>query len=93
MATVIIRHKVEDYAKWKRGYDEADWFRKQHGIRYASVHREESNPNDIIAVHQFKDMKGAKDFSNAVPPLMEKIGVIGSPEIWFSEDVEQVTYS
>ena len=93
MATVIIRHKVEDYAKWKCGYDKADWLRKQHGIRYASVHREESNPNDVIAVHQFKDMKGAKDFSNAVPPLMEKIGVIGSPEIWFSEDVEQVTYS
>jgi len=84
MATMFIRHKVEDYARWKRGYDEADWLRKQHGVTYASVHREETDPNDIIAVHQFKDMKGAKDFSNAVPPLMEKIGVIGSPEIWFS---------
>jgi len=93
MATMIIRHKVEDYAKWKRGYDEADWLRKQHGITYASVHREESNPNDIIAVHQFRDMKGAKDFANAAPPIMGEIGVIGSPEIWFSEDVEQVTYS
>ena len=66
---------------------------KQHGMKYASVHREESNPNDVIAVHQFKDIKRAKYFSNAVPLLMEKIGVIGSPEIWFSEDVEQVTYS
>jgi len=93
MATMFIRHKVEDYARWKRGYDEADWLRKQHGVTYASVHREETDPNDIIAVHQFKDMKGAKDFSNAVPPLMEKIGVIGSPEICFSEDVEQVAYS
>jgi len=93
VATMIIRHKVEDYAKWKRGYDEAAWLRKQHGITYASVHREESDPNDIIAVHQFKDMKGAKDFAKAVPLLMGEIGVIGTPEIWFSEDVEQVTYS
>ncbi|MCG6974377.1 MAG: hypothetical protein LJE66_14670 [Desulfobacterales bacterium] len=93
MATLIIRHKVEDYTRWKRGYDDADWLRKQHGITYASVHREESNPNDIIAVHQFKNMKGAKDFAKAVPSLMEKIGVIGKPEVWFSEDVEQVTYS
>jgi hypothetical protein len=38
-------------------------------------------------------MKGAKDFANAAPPIMGEIGVIGSPEIWFSEDVEQVTYS
>ncbi|MEJ2656460.1 MAG: hypothetical protein P8012_04595 [Desulfobacterales bacterium] len=93
MATLIIRHKVEDYSIWKRGYDDADWLRKQHGITYASVHREESDPNDIIAVHHFKNMKGAKDFAEAVPSLMENIGVIGKPEMWFSEDVEQVTYS
>ncbi len=42
MATMFIRHKVEDYARWKRGYDEADWLRKQHGITYASLHREET---------------------------------------------------
>ena len=93
MATVIIRHKVEDYARWKRGYDAADWLRKQHGITYASLHRKGTNPNDIIAVHQFKDMKGAKDSARAVPSLMENIGVIGKPEIWFAEDLEQVTYS
>lgn len=93
MATMVIRHRVEDYARWKRGYDEADWLRKQHGIMYASVHQEESDPNDVIVVHQFKDMKGAKDFAKAVPPIMREIGVIGPPEIWFSEDEEQVTYS
>lgn len=93
MVTMIIRHKVEEYDKWKRGYDEADWLRKLHGIMFASVHREESDPNDIIAVHQFKDMKGAKDFAKAVPSLMAGIGVIGPPEIWFAEDVEHTTYS
>jgi len=93
MATLIIRHKVEDYKRWKRGYDEADWLRKQHGITYASLHREESDPNEVIAVHEFKNMKGAKDFAKAVPSLMEKIGVIGKPELWFSEDVEHSTYS
>ena len=93
MATIIIRHKVEDYKKWKRGYDDADWLRKQHGITFASVHREESDSNDIIIVHKFKNMKGAKDFSSEVPKIMEKIGVIGTPQIWFSEDEEHVTYS
>jgi hypothetical protein len=90
---MIIRHKVEDFAKWKRGYDNADWLRKQHGITYASVHHEESDPKDIIAVHQFKDMKGAKDFANAVPAIMKEIGVIGQPQIWFSEDEEHTTYT
>lgn len=71
----------------------ADWLRKQYGITYASLHREGTNPNDIIAVLQFKDMKGAKDFARAVPSLMENIGGIGKPEIWFAEYLEQVTYS
>lgn len=93
MVTMILRHKVEDYTRWKRGYDEAEWLRKQHGITYASVHREASDPNDIIAVHQFKDMKAAEAFASDVPSLMGGLGVIGTPEIWFSEDVEQVRYS
>jgi hypothetical protein len=38
-------------------------------------------------------MKGAHDFAKAVPSLMGKIGVIGKPELWFSEDVEHSTYS
>jgi hypothetical protein len=38
-------------------------------------------------------MHGAKSFTSAVPRLMENIGVIGKPEIWFAEDFEQVTYS
>jgi hypothetical protein len=92
MTTVIIRHKVEDYDRWKRGYDEADWLRKKHGILYASVHREETDPKDVIAVHQFKDLKGAKEFGDEVRPLMQKLGVIGEPDIWFAEVLEQVTY-
>ena len=62
-------------------------------VSYASVHRQESNSNDIIIVHQLKDINGAKDFAKALPPLMEKIGAIEPPEIWFSEDIEQVRYA
>ena len=90
---MIIRHKVEDYTRWKCGYDEADWLRKQHGITYASAPQDETNPNEIIAVHQFKDMQGAKGFASAAKPLMENIGVVGKPEVWFAKVIEQVTYS
>jgi len=38
-------------------------------------------------------MKGAKDFAKAIPTIMAKNGVIGKPELWFSEDVEHSTYS
>ena len=38
-------------------------------------------------------MNGAKGFVSDVPRLMETIGVLGKPEIWFAEDLEQVTYT
>ncbi len=52
MATLLTRHKVKNYTEWKRGYDQAGRLRKQHGIAYARVNRETSNPDDILAVHQ-----------------------------------------
>ena len=93
MATLMIRHSVADFDVWKRGYDDADWLRERHGITFASVHRDGSDPQRVMAVHRFRDMNGAKAFVDAVRPLMEKIGVQGQPEIWFGEDLEQVTYS
>ncbi|MEA3277464.1 MAG: cyclase [Pseudomonadota bacterium] len=93
MATLMIRHRVADYEAWKRGYDEADWLRKQHGILYASVHRDATDPNVVMAVHRFEDMSGANEFADAVRPLMEQIGVEGQPEVWIGEDVERVSYS
>ena len=93
MATIMIRHRVADFDVWKRGYDEADWLRKKHGVTFASVHRDEKDQTVVMAVHRFRDMEGAKSFVEAVPALMENIGVQGQPEIWFGEDLEYVTYS
>jgi quinol monooxygenase YgiN len=124
MEHVLVRLKLEDYAKWRPVFDGLAGFRKtsgskggrlfqksdnpnevvilfeweslekarqQHGITYASVHRDETDPTTIIVVHQFKDMSGAKKFVGALPPIMEKAGVVGRPDIWFGEDVERVS--
>jgi quinol monooxygenase YgiN len=95
MASMFVKHKVADYGKWKRVYDEFDWARKQHGITATSVHRAPEDPNLIIVVHRFKDMDSARKLANseALQSAMQKAGVQGRPEIWFGEDVEHVTYS
>jgi cytochrome oxidase Cu insertion factor (SCO1/SenC/PrrC family) len=92
MVTVFIRHKVKDYAVWKKGYDSTDGLRKSFGISYASVHHADSDPNDVIVVHQFKDLATAQKFMAGLPDLMDEIGVIGKPDIWFGEDLERVSY-
>ena len=92
MTTIIIRHSVQDFDAWKRGYDEADALRVQLGITYASIHREAQDPNTVFAVHQFPDLQSAQAFMEAVPPAMENAGVVGKPEVWLGEDIETNTY-
>jgi len=88
MASMFARHKVSDYATWKREYDAFD--KKKHGVTAASVYRDADDSNTVIVTHTFKDIGTAKNFANSegLRSAMERAGVQGPPEIWYGEDVE-----
>ena len=92
--TMFVRHKVNDYGNWKRGYDEFASIRKEKGVTAASVHRDSDDPDTIIITHQFKDMDAAMGFVNSeeLKSAMANAGVSGPPEFWFGEDIEQTPY-
>lgn len=94
MATIFVRHSVDDYARWKRVYDEFASVRKEKGVTGASVHRDANDPNTLIVTQQFKDLKGATAFVNSdeLKSAMADAGVRGAPEIWLSEDIERTSY-
>ena len=94
MATMFVRHKVNDYGNWKGIYDEFASVRKEKGVTGASVHRDANDSNTIIVTHQFKDLNAATAFANSeeLKTAMANAGVAGPPEIWFSEDIEQTPY-
>jgi quinol monooxygenase YgiN len=93
-ATMFVRHKVGDYTNWKRVYDGLAPVRKQKGVTAASVHRDAKDPNTILVMHQFKDMKAATGFANSeeLKSAMARAGVNGPPEFWFGEDIEHSPY-
>jgi quinol monooxygenase YgiN len=88
MTTLFVRHKVKDYANWKREYDAFDATRKNYGVRSESVYRDTDDPSTVIVTHTFKDTSKAKAFANSkdLKSAMEKAGVAGHPEIWFGEN-------
>ena len=94
MATMFVKHPVNDYASWKRVYDDFAQYRKENGVTGASVHRDVADPNMIIVTHQFGNVSQAQAFANSedLKSTMEKAGVSGPPEIWFTEDVESTPY-
>jgi quinol monooxygenase YgiN len=94
MTTMFVRHKVDDFGKWKRVYDEFASTRKEKGVTGASVHRDASDPDTLFVTHQFGDLDAAKAFADSqeLKSAMAKAGVAGPPEIWFTEDIERTPY-
>jgi len=87
MATLFVRHKVADYAAWRKGYDEFDAKRRSMGVTSDGVYQLDGDPNDVTAYHEFATMAAAKAFA-ASPELrdaMASLGVVGAPDIWFTQ--------
>jgi hypothetical protein len=90
MAYIQVRQSVEDYEKWKAGFDAAAPVRQAAGATdEAYVMRNADNGNEIVVILGWSDLDQARQFA-ASPELkeaMRKAGVIGRPEVLFLNSV------
>ena len=89
MATLIVHHKVKDYATWRPFFDEDNKNRVKYGSTGFKVYKSASDPNDLTVVMDWSSIDGARQFatSPALKDIMEQAGVISQPEVSFLEDV------
>jgi hypothetical protein len=89
MATLFVRHKVADYANWRKHYDEFDAERQGMGVTSHGVYQSDGDNNDLTIYHEFSSMDAAKTFASSarLKEVMGAAGVQGTPEIWFTERV------
>ena len=83
---VYVRHEVNDYAAWRKVYNEFNATRRKLGVINQAVYRTVDNGNDITVIHDFKSIEQAKAFvaSPDLKAAMDKAGVKGTPQIWFT---------
>ncbi len=91
MPYILVRHKVEDYAKWKPIFDEDGVNRKAGGSKGAQLFRNADNPNELIILMEWDDLGKAKQFtqSPALREAMERAGVADQPDMYFLDEVER----
>lgn len=70
MEHVLIIHAVQDYAAWKRVFDDAAAIRKEAGERRYQVLRDENDPNKIVHFSEWISLAQAKAFFES-PRLVE----------------------
>jgi quinol monooxygenase YgiN len=93
-ASIFIRQQVNDFATWKKTYEEMAPRREESGVIVASVHRDADDPNTIIAYSQYADLSTAQGLIAALSSneefqaVLKKSGVKPETmEVWVSEDV------
>ncbi len=88
MAHLLVHHKVEDYNKWKAGFDGHSSFRSQSGSKGGKVLRSLNNPNEIFILFEWDNVTNAQKFSQSdnLKEAMKNAGVVSIPEIYFLEE-------
>ena len=82
---VLVRHKVRDFAEWKRGYDAHLPKRTEAGLTEKHLLRVANDPNEVVLLLEAKDQNRAKAFveSADLRETMQKVGVVDKPDVYF----------
>lgn len=85
MATLIVQHKVQDYALWRKIFDDDEQTRKESGSTGFQVLKSASDPNDLTVIMDWSSVDAAKAFatSDSLKEKMKNAGVISQPEVMF----------
>jgi quinol monooxygenase YgiN len=59
---------------------------KKQGVIYKAVYQSTDDPNDVTVIHDFHSLDKARAFaaSAELKAAMEKSGVKGAPQIWYT---------
>jgi len=88
MALLIVRHKVKDYATWRKTYDGDVSRRSAAGLAPGRVTRSVDDPNEIVLLFEAADIEKAKALG-ASPGLREAMmaaGVTDKPDMYLVND-------
>lgn len=83
---LFVRHEVADYGVWRKAFDAYAPTQKKQGVINKAVYQSTDDPNDVTVVHDFHSLEEAKAFaaSAELKATMEKAGVKGAPQIWYT---------
>lgn len=81
--TMIVRHRVDDYAAWRSVYETVAGLREQHGCSDAQVLVDPADKEDVFVLHRFPTLEQAQAFadSDELRSAMTRAGVAGPPRI------------
>jgi quinol monooxygenase YgiN len=95
MTLAIVRHHVQDYAAWRKVYDDLAPVQKAGGVTEESVYQDKDDANEVVVLHSFADRAKADAFlaSSELREGMQRAGVVGQPRIELFEEAKPLAPS
>src|SRR5215204_1804866 len=91
MAWIHVRHRVEDYPKWKEGFDSTADFKRSLGWKGYRIFAIEGDNTNVLVMEEFDTEEQAREFlsSDHLREAMGRAGVRGEPDIQVVEVLEE----
>ena len=91
MAWIHVRHRVEDYPKWKEGFDSTAEFKRARGWKGYRLFAIEGDNTHVLVMEEFDTEEHAREFLNSdyLKEAMGRAGVRGEPDIQVVEVLEE----
>lgn len=92
MPYALVRHKVEDYARWKPVFDEDAANREASGSRGGYLFRNADDPNELLILFEWDELDNVRQFgqSEDLREKMQQAGVADRPDFYFLEEIERL---
>jgi hypothetical protein len=89
MSFYIVNHKVNDFAQWKKVYDEFESTREQFGIKEHYALQSADDPNHVLVVGQ-GELSAIKEFlhSEDLKQGMQHAGVSSEPQVFIGDNIK-----
>lgn len=92
MASIIVRHKVSDYTKWKKVYDQYKPTVKSMGGKSQSLMRSAVDPHELVILTKFDNVDLGRKWAESedLKKAMKEAGVSDQPTVYFLDELEDV---
>ena len=93
MAWIHIRHRVEDYSRWKEVFDSTAEYKRSNGWKGYRLLAIEGDNNHVLVIEEFETEEQAREYigSEYLREAMGRAGVSDQPDILVVELLEEGT--
>lgn len=85
--TTIMKHQVASFKEWKPIFDDNQPLRRRFGGNNEHVYQEANHPENVVVMVDWNSKADAEKFSQSpeLKEVMQKAGVLGTPQVFFIE--------